>query len=81
MNMLHFLQIGDQILSINDIQLDGMSHDEVVQLLKKPGTIKLTVSHGKESLINRWLNIITDISLKAHNVGGNSSHNIPLRYC
>lgn len=57
MNMLRFLQIGDQILSINDVQLDGMSHDEVVQLLKKPGTIKLTVSHGKESVTNCWLNI------------------------
>lgn len=72
--MLCFLQIGDQILSINDVQLDGMSHDEVVQLLKKPGTIKLTVSHGKESLTNRWLNVIADFSLKAHYVGDNFSH-------
>lgn len=46
------LKIGDQILSINDIQLDGMSHDEVVQLLKKPGTIKLTVSHGEETRVS-----------------------------
>lgn len=76
--MLRFLQIGDQILSINDVQLDGMSHDEVVQLLKKPETNELTVSHGKESVTNGWLNIIIDISLKAHYVGGNSSHNIPL---
>eukprot|EP00105_Crassostrea_gigas_P032814 XP_011455964.1 PREDICTED: multiple PDZ domain protein isoform X3 [Crassostrea gigas] len=46
------LKIGDQILSINDVQLDGMSHDEVVQLLKKPGTIKLTVSHGEETRVS-----------------------------
>ncbi|XP_056019682.1 multiple PDZ domain protein-like isoform X12 [Ostrea edulis] len=46
------LKIGDKILSINDVQLDGMSHDEVVQLLKKPGIIKLTVSHGEETRVS-----------------------------
>ncbi|XP_078318994.1 multiple PDZ domain protein-like isoform X5 [Crassostrea virginica] len=46
------LKIGDQILSINEVQLDGMSHDEVVQLLKKPGTIKLAVSHGEETRVS-----------------------------
>ncbi|XP_061191838.1 multiple PDZ domain protein-like isoform X8 [Saccostrea echinata] len=46
------LKIGDKILSINDVQLDGMSHDEVVQLLKKPGTIKLAVSQGEDTRVS-----------------------------
>lgn len=69
--MLCFLQIGDQILSINDVQLDGMLYDEVVQLLKKLGIIKFTVFYGKESLINRWLNVIVDILFKVYFVGDN----------
>lgn len=69
--MLCFLQIGDQILSINDVQLDGMLYDEVVQLLKKLGIIKFTVFYGKESLINRWLNVIVDFLFKVYYVGDN----------
>lgn len=69
--MLCFLQIGDQILSINDVQLDGMLYDEVVQLLKKLGIIKFTVFYGKESLINRWLNVIVDFLFRVYYVGDN----------
>lgn len=69
--MLCFLQIGDQILSINDVQLDGMLYDEVVQLLKKLGIIKFTVFYGKESLISRWLNVIVDFLFKVYYVGDN----------
>lgn len=72
--MLCFLQIGDQILSINDVQLDGMLYDEVVQLLKKLGIIKFTVFYGKESLINRWLNVIVDFLFKVYYVGDNFLH-------
>lgn len=76
--MLCFLQIGDQILSINDVQLDGMLYDEVVQLLKKLGIIKFIVLYGKESLINCWLNVITDILFKVYYVGDNFLQNILL---
>ncbi|KAK3091257.1 hypothetical protein FSP39_018351 [Pinctada imbricata] len=46
------LKIGDKILSINGQETDGMSHDQVVQLLKKPGTIRLEVSHGEEKKVS-----------------------------
>lgn len=38
------LKRGDQILAVNDESLDGVTHDEAVQILKRcKGEIKLTV--------------------------------------
>lgn len=39
------LKIGDQILQINDQNTVGLGHDEVIQLLKSPGVVKIQVQH------------------------------------
>ena len=43
----HKLKPGDKILQINETETEGLSHDEVVQLLKTPGQVTLHVQHGK----------------------------------
>ncbi|XP_060081005.1 multiple PDZ domain protein-like [Ylistrum balloti] len=48
----HNLKIGDKILQINDQVTDGLSHDEVVQLLKTPGVVRLQVQHGEEKRVS-----------------------------
>ncbi|XP_021361837.1 multiple PDZ domain protein-like [Mizuhopecten yessoensis] len=48
----HNLKIGDKILQINTQVIDGLSHDEVVQLLKTPGVVKLQVQHGEEKRVS-----------------------------
>lgn len=48
----HKLKIGDKILQINDQVTDGLSHEEVVLLLKTPGTVKLQVQHGEEKRVS-----------------------------
>lgn len=46
------LKIGDKILQINEKETDGMTHDDVVQLLKSEGPITLMVTQGEETRVS-----------------------------
>ena len=46
------LKIGDKILQINDKETDGMTHDDVVQLLKSGGPVILMVTQGEETRVS-----------------------------
>lgn len=52
------LQRGDQILSVNDTNLEGMTHEEAVEVLKNvTGSVKLMV-------LSNWCLFEVDDSLK-----------------